>query len=302
MTKSKIQNVEELLEQQNRLMSGKVKSVANPLMPWFREPGPHMTFPTRAMFYDDEIVTLTMSNEIEIYPMGGYDEMILKNADGLLNGDSIEKVILSCVPGVHFPRKLMVPDVDAIMLAIRFATYGNDLDFETVCPACKFENTYSADIQKLLDTIIYLDKEMVVDYSKDVKIYIRPYNYESHIKANVVTFEQTKLMKSLDYQNDLSEEEKKKIIDESFNKIANLNFDLITSAIYKIEIPGEIVTDFEHIKEFLRNIPVKKANIIQEKINEVNKIGINREVDAVCRSCGHEWVTKVVYDPSHFFG
>ena len=309
MTK-KMQNMEEMLDEQNRMMAMATSSGlnkprqaptnTNPLMPWFREPGVHLLLPTKGIFYNSDIVTLTMSNELEIYPMGAYDEMILKSADGLMNGDSIEKVILSCAPGVHRPRDLMVPDVDAIMLAIRYVTYGDDLEFETDCPKCKAENTYSASVQILLDTMVYIDNNFVVDFSDEVKIYIRPYDYASHIKTNLVTFDQQRTIRSL--PDDISDEDRKKILEDSFKKIADLNFDLLASSIVKISIPGSEVTDTNHIREFLMKIPVKKTNIIQAAITEVNKIGIDREVDAICKECGHEWKTKVVYDPSHFFG
>lgn len=302
----KIQNLEEMIEQQNLLMAGVNKpkinnnNNTNPLMPWFREPGIHLLLPTKGIFYNDEIANFTMSNEIEIYPMGAYDELILKNADGLMNGDSIEKVIISCVPNIHKPRELSVPDIDAIMLALRYVTYGDDLEFETDCPECKFENNYSASVQILLDTMEYIDeKNCILDFSDEVKIYLKPYSYSSHIKTNLVTLEQSKNVRNI--PENATDEERKKILDESFKNITDLNFDLVSSSIVQISIPGASVTDLDHIKEFLTKIPVKKFNKIQDKLTEINKIGVNREVDAICAECKHEWKTKVTYDPRHFF-
>ena len=60
--------------------------------------------------------------------MTAKDEMAFKTPDAMINGQSTVDVIKSCVPNLLDPWKMVNYDTDAVLLAIRIATYGETMD------------------------------------------------------------------------------------------------------------------------------------------------------------------------------
>jgi hypothetical protein len=91
----------------------------NPLKQYFRKPGIWIKLPSQGNFYKDKPADLNEMGEIAIYPLTAKDELMLKNADALLNGSAITQMINSCAPTVVDPMAMPAIDLDAI-----FAFFG----------------------------------------------------------------------------------------------------------------------------------------------------------------------------------
>ena len=96
----------------------------NPLAGHFRVPGVHQELPSRGNYYRQGEIKLAMNGEIAVLPMTAADEIILKNPDGLLNGDSIERLLSSCVPDIKNTRNIPNPDVDVLLLGDQDLGHG----------------------------------------------------------------------------------------------------------------------------------------------------------------------------------
>ena len=89
--------------------------------------------------------------------------------------------------------------------------------------------------------------------------------------------------------------------------MADLNIEILSNAIIKVIIPEtdeseEItVTDNEHISEWVLGISKQQADVIIDKLNDINELGIHREVEATCEKCNNEFETKIEFNPSNFF-
>jgi len=73
--------------------------------------------------------------------------------------------------------------------------------------------------------------------------------------------------------------------------IAALNFDLIVDSVASIKGVGEdsetfIVNDPKVIREFLENCETIIGKTIEEKIGNINKIGVNKTVQLECEDHG----------------
>ena len=68
------------------------------------------------------------NGEIGIFPMTARDELVLKTPDALLNGASTVEVINSCVPAITDAWEIPSVDMDALLIGIRIATYGENMD------------------------------------------------------------------------------------------------------------------------------------------------------------------------------
>src|SRR6056300_286460 len=118
----------------------------NPLRKYFRQPKVYITLPSQGKYYPEGSIKMPENGEFPILAMTAKDELAMKTPDALLNGQATVDVIQSCVPNIKNAWQTPVVDIDAILIAIRQATYGNDMEFVSVCPNCNNRNEHVADL------------------------------------------------------------------------------------------------------------------------------------------------------------
>lgn len=273
----------------------------NPLKQYFRQIKLYLPIPSGANYYKPGIIDLTEKGEVGVMPMTGKDELLLKNPDALLNGESLIEVLASCIPAVKQPRALLTNDIDALITAIRYATYNDSLETIMNCPNCTFENTFKLNLQYALDNMTMLESEYVVNLDSGLSIFVKPYAFPELLKALHAQFEQTKLKRAIEDEN-LSDKERSSVITRAFKEIAITKFELMTGGIVKVvdESNNINVSDSNHIKDFLQNIDRKSVDKINDLISEINQIGIKRTFMAKCGKCDHEWETELDFNPVNF--
>ena len=121
----------------------------NPLASHFRKVDMYVPLPSKGKYYDSPL-ELSTDLELGIYPMTVRDEIEIKSADALYNGNGLFHLIESCIPSIKNAANMPICDVDPILLGIRQASYGENLDMILTCPECKNETEYSIDMTKIL--------------------------------------------------------------------------------------------------------------------------------------------------------
>ena len=273
----------------------------NPLNQYFRDIAIYIKLPSQGIYSAEGDIETTPSGELEVYPMTTSDELLFKSPDALLNGESVAKVIQSCVPGIKNVYDLPMNDVEVILLAIKHSTYGDQMDFQANCPECELEKAFGISIEAALSNVDVLEKEEHV-YLKDLVLKVRPYTYASSVQAAILAFNEGKFLQMLT-EEDLSEEEKAGKAAESYKKAVKLTVDLLTTCIMGVyDKEGQLLTDKEeHIKEWLENSSRKEIKKVEETVKKLNETGVNKDVELVCDACSHEWTTQIEFDPSSFF-
>jgi len=273
----------------------------NPLRQYFRSFKLYMKLPSGTTYYPPGVVNFNDMGEIGVLPMSGQDEMTLKNPDALLNGEALISVIANCVPAIKDPRQLLTNDTDALITAIRYATFNDTLESNIPCPACGHQNSYKLDLQYALDNMDYLDPDYVVNLDSGATVFIRPYTFPDVVKALHSQFEQSKLAKNL-AASEHTDEERSLMFARSFKEIGTIKFDLMANCIKKVvdESKNISVTDRAFIREFLVNIDKNSADKISEVITKINQIGIKRSFTAACEKCKHEWESEIDFNPVNF--
>ena len=273
----------------------------NPLKQYFRQIKMYIRLPSGTTYYDAKDVAFTDRGEIGILPMTGQDEINLKNPDSLLNGEALVAVIASCAPMVANPRVLLTNDVDALITAIRHATYGDKLDTTMNCPQCNEENTFSMDLQYALDNMQLLEPQYVINLESGLSLFVKPYSFPEIVKGLHAQFEQTKLTRALEAE-DISDEQRSAIFNTAFTTMSVITYELMCKAIVKIvdDSQGINVTDQQFIGEFLMNSDRSVADKIQLMLNDINRVGIKREFTATCAKCGHAWESELDFNPVNF--
>jgi hypothetical protein len=124
----------------------------NPLRQYFRRPAVHLRLPSKGKYYDANVIDMPPTGELPVYPMTAIDEITVKTPDALFNGSAIPELIKSCIPDIKDPWSINNVDLDAILIAIKTASQGNDFTIESTCPECKeIEDVFKSNIM-ILDT------------------------------------------------------------------------------------------------------------------------------------------------------
>lgn len=283
-------------------MSGQEHQV-NPLQKFYRREKLYVKLPSRGNFYRQGVVEFNEDQELGILPMTAADEIVLKNPDALLTGKAVADVIKSCVPGVKDPRKLLACDLDVLMIAVRRASYGEESMMTVACPKCEAENTYALDLDQLINSTDTLAENYEVVLPSNLTVFVMPGTFETMVKQNKAAFENAKAQRALGTAT-LSDEAAMKLLSSAFSSLTKLNFEIIYEAIVKVvytDAAGPVeVTDKKHIKDFIQNIDRADVDLIEAKIQEVNKVGIAKTMPATCTSCGHKWDARIEFNPVNF--
>jgi hypothetical protein len=67
--------------------------------------------------------------------MTAIDEITYRTPDALFSGQAVVNVIHSCVPSIKNAWHAPVADLNSILVAIRIASYGHELEIETTTPS-----------------------------------------------------------------------------------------------------------------------------------------------------------------------
>ena len=277
----------------------------NPLQGYFRSPKLYTKVPSQGLFYnDDDVIDMPENGELAIFPMTAKDEMIMKNPDALLNGESVAQVIQSCVPAVKKPRSLISNDVDALLIAIQGATYGDEVNISGTCPECEEPIESVASIEMALDTMSIVEESYVHKTKDGLELEIRPFTYESSVKAGIANFQTSRSLQSIQEIDD--EVEQLRQFNTNFMQVAALNFELIVDSVASVrgkDAEGEefLVTDRLQIREFLENSESSVGKAVEAKIADVNKVGVNKEVQLECEKCEVQFTKEIGFDPVNFF-
>lgn len=278
---------------------------SNPLKQFYRVEKSSVKIPSRGKYYANNVIDINDDGEVSIYPMTAADEMQLRNPDALLTGAAISDVLKSCVPSLKEPKKLLSCDIDALMIGVRHASYGDDASMTVGCPKCESENEYSLNLEVLLNSTEVLEEEYdVVLHNGDVTVFVKPGTFASLMKRQRSAFEGAQVQKIL-LDPDLDEERRIKAFAQTFKKLTKISFELVVDSIHKIvytDEEGETqeVTNKQHIDEFIRNISKAEVDRIEKKITEVNTVGIQKTMDVICTSCEHKWETPIEFNPVNF--
>ena len=168
-------------------------SQSNPLQKFFRQAKVYITLPSKGLYYEPGAL-IGDYNNVPVFAMSGMDEIIMKTPDALFTGEATAKVIESCCPYIKNAKTMPSIDIDALLIAIRIATFGDIMSVSHRCPHCEAENDYDIELSKLLDYFNSLKFVNTITVSSALTIRIRPLQYE---EMSYFSIENFKLQKTL---------------------------------------------------------------------------------------------------------
>ena len=112
----------------------------NPLSGHFRQPAVYLQLPSRGQFWAPDSIDMPANGELPVYPMTAIDEITYRTPDALFNGQAVINVVQSCVPAIKDAWKIPNRDLNTLLVAIRIASYGHEMELTSTCPACRHES------------------------------------------------------------------------------------------------------------------------------------------------------------------
>lgn len=272
----------------------------NPLKQYFRQPAIYLRLPSQGQHYPMGAINMTVSGEIPIFPMTAIDEITYRTPDALFNGTAVVNVIQSCVPNIVDPWAIPSIDVDAILVAIRIASYGHNMEIETGCPGCKSTNTYGLDLRSVLDQLKSADYSAPLEHG-DLLINFKPMNYKNLNDNNQAQFEEQKIMQILP-NTEIPESEKVTRLGEALKKITDITVSALAQSIASVKTPDAIVTETEYIEEMLKNCDRILFNQIRDHIINIKSDSEIKPLKIICPDCSFEYEQPITLDMVSFFG
>lgn len=273
-------------------------STSNPLTKYYRQPKIYISLPSKGLNYPPGVLNGDYNN-VPIFGMTGMDEIMMKTPDALFNGESSVKVIESCCPYITNARLMPSIDVDAVLIAIRIATYGNNMTVNAQCSKCNETNDYEFRLQGLLDYFSSQTFEGTVKISEEITVKIRPLNYEEMTAFSIENF---KLQRMLYQVSQLAVEEQNKHVNELYAQLGMIQVNVFMSSIESVTTPDGVVTEKEHIKSWLQNTDKDVYQKIKSHLEENKKIWEIPKQPVKCVHCEHEDTLALTLDQSSFFG
>ena len=273
----------------------------NPLKQYFRKPGIWIKLPSQGNFYKEKPAEFNEMGEIPIYPLTAKDELMLKNADALLNGSAITQMINSCVPSINDPMSMPAIDLDAILVGIKRCTYGDNLDVNCKCTACDTANEVSINLNQIISSIKTVEKLEPVELYNGIKIFIKPVTVQNLLNLNWVQFEQIRNIQ-LAEQNNADEATKVNLMQRSYQILTEKNIEIVSSCIDTVLLPdGVAVTDNVNIKDWINDLSKNDFSKIELSIMMTSTMGVDKEFSVGCKNCNTEFKSSLDLNPTTFF-
>jgi hypothetical protein len=281
-------------------MGIKTMGNTNPLAKHFRQPAVYIKLPSQGKFWPDGTINIPPTGELPVYPMTVKDEIALKTPDALMNGAGVADTIKSCIPDIIDPYACPTVDLDAILIAIRLASYGQTLDITSTCPNCKTENENAVELVNLLDRIRVSEYQ---DQNFDnLQFKFKPQTFAAMNTANLVAFEEQKLLAVFGAEG-LDETQKNEQFKASFKRLTNLSVLTLVNSIDSITTEdGVVVRNPEDIKEYLENCERQTYDALKTQIDQYSSENKLQPLRIKCDNCETQYTSDITFDQSNFFG
>ena len=273
--------------------------MTNPLSQYFRQPSIYIRLPSAGKHYPEGTLIMPPNGEIPVLPMTAVDEITYRTPDALFNGSAMVSVIQSCVPNIRNAWAIPAMDVDTILVGIRMASYGHNLDLGTQCPACKHETEFEIDLRSALDQIRPPNYDQSVRHG-DLEFYFKPMNYKNLNENNQAQFDQQKLISMLP-DSEIPETDKLSAIGDALRKITAMTIDALCQSIAAVKTPSVLVTETEYIRELMQNCDRTVFNSVRDHIVTLKNQAELQPLKLTCPECKHNYQQAITLDMTSFF-
>jgi hypothetical protein len=270
----------------------------NPLKQYFRRPAVYIKLPSGGLGYSESAIEIPESGEFPVYPMTAIDEITARTPDALFNGTAVAELIKSCVPGIKDPWQVNSIDLDSILIAIKAASGGENLELDSTCPGCGEAATYQINLIGILSSLTPGEYDTPLEIG-DLKVKFKPLTYKEINDGASAQFEVQRIFMNLESVED--PDERNAISHQALENITKVTMELISSAISHIETPSATVSEKEFIFDFLQHcdrnvyLQIREYNTMLKQSTEV------KPLQMTCSNCEVKYEQAFTLNPADFF-
>lgn len=293
-----------------------------------------------ANWYKNNEIEFGLNDEISVLPMTHRDEILIHNPDALFSNNAVAEILKSCIPNINNVSEILMPDVELLLLAIKVASVGQDIEVQTVCPHCleTYNNAADEEKKKLVDenkisikpqTFLFDARHCLESFTPKLDNYtvnlcdsmsleLKPIALKDNSKLEILKFETQNAIKQFLTNPNVSitdgaemiadvdkwnqNKEKNELFNELLLKLDDIAIESLICSVKSITVKDQSSSDYEAIKLFLNNIPAEMFNIIRDEIQKVNESTLDKTYYCKCKYCQHEWEKKdLEFNFSNFF-
>ena len=286
-------------------------STNNPLQQFFRRAKFSIQLPSRGRWYPKTAIKAT-HGQIEIFAMTAADEARMRAAEFLINGSAVIDLIRSCAPDITQPEHMPQVDLEAVMLSIRRATFGNTMPITVSVPNTDLVHTHQLDIEQLVNQLPNAETEwddtlnIINPDDQTVSVTVKPLSLKNMFAAT------KQILKQLQNTNDLvrteqSNDQKIDQLDQQIKSLAQISISMIADSVSKITVGDFSTENPAEIKNFINNIDWQYFQAIQQHIeDQKNKITfapitITATELQIQQGAPAQWTVPVQFDLTNFF-
>lgn len=294
-------------------------------------PGVTVALPSQGRFYEPGVLAEgTDVNEVEVGTLSMVDELKYRDPFLLASGRAMRDMVRRICPAVLDPDKLCDIDMEAIILAARIASYGEEMEVEVTCsnpatveeldpdtqeptgktfPVCEHQDKYTADLISLMQKYAPLENLDEYDFVLKPwgqKIAFKPMSHEMSLHVTKMMMQRNKEIAEFEGINDddaLFNDGAMDAYVRAMTTTVEMTVDLLVDTIHMVTAAsGAVITDKGMIHEWILRLP-------REKVEEIN-IAANKLIEHtrsmskftyVCPACGHEQDVPLVLDADKLF-
>ena len=271
----------------------------NPLKAFFRQPAIYIRLPSDGQFWAENSLALPENHEVPVFPMTAVDEITYRTPDALFNGQAVVDVVQSCVPAIKNAWEAPVTDMNSILVSVRIASYGHEMEIGTECPGCKHVDDFTLDLRTVLDQLKSPDFNETIKQG-DLEIIFKPMTYRDQNKSNIAQFENQRMIRLIP-DSDLPDEEKLSRMTAIMKNITELTVQALKHSIAGIKTPTAFVTEPEYIEEFLTSCDRAMFTTIRDHAVKLRLATELKPVKLTCTECNNEYEQQMSLDMASFF-
>jgi hypothetical protein len=271
----------------------------NPLSQYFRQPSIYIRLPSQGQNYPASALDMPTTGELPVYPMTAIDEITYRTPDALFNGQATVSVIESCVPNIRDAWAIPSIDLDTILIAIRIASYGHEMEFATTCPSCDDTSERTIDLRTMLDALRAADYSANINHG-DLQIFFRPLSYKNLTDNSQLQYEQQKLLQVIP-DSTVSESDKMTALTRAFKQLTEITVKSLATSITAIKTPQALVSEPGYIEDFLKNCDRDLFNRIRDHVLTLREQSELQPLKLECPACKKQYEQALTLDMSSFF-
>ena len=272
---------------------------SNPLRQYFRQPAIYITLPSKGNFYPPGTIEIPANGELPVYPMTAIDEITYRTPDALFNGQAVINVIQSCVPSIKDAWAVPAMDVDTLLVAIRIATYGHEMNFESECPACQEVAESALDLRYVLDHMRAPDYTQTIRHG-DMEIFFKPMTYRNMNDNNRAQFSEQKILQIIP-DADTPDDKKVEALGEALKKITEITISALAQSVAAVKTPDAMVNEPQFIEELLKNCDSTLFTKIRDHVIQIKTQAELQPLNMTCSKCSNQYTQQITLDMSNFF-